>query len=58
MLASIQLHNQLHLVTKEIRNIAAYRNLPAELESEKLPVANAGPQFALGIRYLPPEFPG
>jgi hypothetical protein len=58
MLPAVQFQNQLHLVTKEIRNIAANRDLPAELESEKLPVADAGPQFALGFRLLPPEFPG
>jgi hypothetical protein len=58
MLPTIQLHNQLRLVTKEIRNIPADRNLPAELEPEKLPVADARPQFALGVRLLPPEFPG
>jgi len=58
MLPAIEFHNQLRLVTKEIRNIAVNRNLPAELESEKLPVTNARPQLALGVRLLPPEFPG
>ena len=58
MLPAIEFHNQLHLVTKEIRNIAANRNLPAELEPEKLLVADAGPKLALGFRLLPPEFPG
>ena len=57
MLSAVQFHNQLHLVTKKIRNIPADRNLPAELEPVKLPVADAGPQLALGVRLLPPELP-
>ena len=58
MLAAVQLHNQPRVVTKKIGNITANGNLPAELEPVKLLVADAGPQFTLGIRFLPPEFAG
>jgi hypothetical protein len=58
MLSAVQPHYQFRLVTKKVCDIAANRNLPAELEPKKLPVANAGPQFPPGAGFLPPEFPG
>jgi hypothetical protein len=41
MLPAVQLDNQPHFVTKKIRHIAANWNLSAELQPEKLPVADA-----------------
>src|ERR1700674_3786278 len=55
MLTAIQFHDQLRILTEEIRIEPKYRNLPPELHPEQLTIPQEQPKPSLGLCFLTPK---